>query len=362
MRERRARRWLGPLVVLESILLVVGIAAAQETPAEPDATPPVEINPLLATCLAAQAPEAALVDCAAAIASRQLQGEALAAALYARGMASGRRGDTNGAINDFSAALNLTPSATDALFARGSAYAALQRHDLAVTDFDAILAIDPKDADSLYRRAWSLAVLGRDADAVADLTAVLAEAPQDIDALMDRGGLNIRRGAFDAALADFSAIIKLAENSAAAYYNRGRVLLLKGNTAAAAADFARAAQDRDNNPYAALRGYLATALAGKPETERLSAALAAFPLEQWPLPILATLAGSLSEDDLLAAAAVGERSVAQRLLAEAHFYLGEAALAAADSKAAQAHFAVAAKGDRNVPEVIDATWRLKKLP
>jgi lipoprotein NlpI len=339
-------------------------AGAEETPT--DATPtdtasePAPLNPLLGECLRDATADAAEQACTRAIESRQLQGEALATALFRRGMSQARRGQLPAAINDFTAALTQAPDATDALFARASAQAALGHHEEALADYTAILKIDSKDTDTLYRRAWSLTMLGQDKEAIADLTAVLATNQDDIDVLMDRGGLYLRSGDFKAAQADFSHILKLDPAAAAALYNRGRALALQNNAGAAAKDFIAAQQAREENPYAALRAYLATAAAGKEEKKLLGDAIARFPADQWPLPVLATLAGEMSEQDLLAATDLADRTVKQRLAAEAHFYLGEAALAKQDKQAATAHFA-AAKGERTVPEVIDAAWRLKQL-
>ncbi|WP_374370186.1 tetratricopeptide repeat protein [Dongia sp.] len=366
MRFRPRRFQIGAGLAAIFLAASFGLGVADETPASADPAPaeaePAPLNPLLETCVAAQVPETAALACTTAIESRQLQGEALAGALFTRGMAQGRRGQLPAAINDFTAALTLTPDATDVLYARGSAHAAIQRHDLAIGDFSAILKIDPKDADSLYRRAWSYTMLGRDKEAIADLSAVIGEAGDDMDALMDRGGLNIRLGDFDAAIGDFSAILKLDPKAAAAFYNRGRARALQNDFAAAAKDFAAAQESRADNPYAALRRYLATARSGKAEETLLSETIGRYPPEQWPLPILATLAGDMRESDLLASADLADRNVTQRLTAEAHFYLGEAALAKKDMKAAKAHFEAAAKGDRTIPEVIDAGWRLKQQP
>src|SRR5690606_20454571 len=134
------------------------------------------------------------------------------------------------------------------------------------------------------------------------------------------------------------AVLKLDPKAAAAWYNRGRAHALQDDFAAAIKDFAAARENRDDNPYAALRGYLATARIGKEEEKLLTDAIARYPAEQWPLPILATLVGDMRESDLLAAADTADRAVSRRLTQEAHFYLGEAALAKQDTKAARAHF------------------------
>ena len=327
----------------------------------------VPLNPLLEACLKPADTQAVIISCTTAIEIRQLQGEELAAGLYRRGLAQGQRGQLTPAVNDFAAALKLTPDAADVLYARASAYGALKRHDLAIADYDALLKLVPNDPDSLYRRAWSRSALGRDAAAVADLTALLAAVKDDVDALMDRGGLYLRLGQFDKAAADFSAIIKLDQKAAAAFYNRGRAAFLKGDFKAATKDFAQAQALRSDNPYAALRRYIGAGQGvgdgkSKVHAEFLTEAIAKFPPEQWPVPILSTLVGQMTEKDLLSAAAVSDKAVTRRLDAEAHYYLGEAALLKKDAKSARDHFSAAAKGNRGIPEVVDAGWRLKQLP
>jgi len=358
----RWRLHAGAIAVL-TLALCSAPAIAEDAPKKA-ATP---LNPLLETCLRPADAQTVILACTTAIESRQLQGESLAAALYNRGRALGARGQIPAAVNDFSSALKLVPDATNFLYGRAAAYGMMRRHDLAIADYDALLKLDPKDFDARYQRAWSLAALGRDEPAVADLTALLEVVKDDIDALMDRGGLYLRLGQFDKAAADFSAIIKLDPKAAAAFYNRGRARFLGGDFKAATKDFAQAQALRADNPYAALRRYLANGQGvgdgkSKINPEILTEAMAKFAPEQWPLPVLATLAGKLPEKDLLSAAAIADKGVARRLDAETHYYLGEAALLKKDTKAARAHFAAAAKGDRGTPEVVDAGWRLKGLP
>jgi lipoprotein NlpI len=347
-------------------LLISLSAVAEETPAPKAPEKAVApLNPLLDACLKPGDQQEVISACTTAIESRQLKGDALASALFRRGLTQVQRAQAPAAANDFSAALKLTPDAVDVLFARASVYGAMKRHDLAIADYDALLKLVPGDPDSLYRRAWSRAALGRDDAAVQDLSELLAQAKGDVDALMDRGGLYLRLGKFKEAGADFSAIAKQDPKAAAAFYNRGRAGFLAGDFKAAAKDFAEAEKLRADNPYAALRRYLAAAQ-GLPKEKVpaniLTDALAKTALEQWPMPVLATLAGKMPEKDLLAATSVADKKVARRIEAEAHYYLGEAALLKKDAKAARAHFGVAAKGDRSLPEAIDAGWRLKQIP
>ena len=320
-------------------------------------------NPLLNACLKPDDTQSIVIACTKAIESRQLQGDALAAALFRRGLIQSQRAQIEAAANDLSAALKLTPQATDVLYARASLYAAMKRYDLAIVDYDALLKLVPGDPDSLHRRAWSKSALGRDGPAIDDLTALLAEAKADIDVLMDRGGLYLRAGKFAEAAADFGLIIKQDGKAAAAFYNRGRALFLKGDFSAAAKDFQQAEKIRNDNPYASVRRYLALASTpkGKADQKLLTDITAKIAPDKWPLPILATLAGETSEKDLLSLTEVTNKALAKRLEAEAHYYLGEQALIKKDPKAARAHFEAAAKGDRSLPEAIDAGWRLKQI-
>jgi len=346
-------------VLSASAFLAPALAEAEQPQASPAGE--ASANPLLTDCLSAKLGEVALSSCTKAINSRQLIGQDLASALLQRGMAQAGQGKLESAVGDFSAALKQVPDATDVLYARASAYVGLKRHDLALADLGAILAIDPKDIDTLYRRAWSLAALGRDAEAVGDLNAVLMQHAGDIDALMDRGGLLLRLGKFEESIADFTAIVKIDKKAAAAYYNRGRARLLVDKVKESAADFEQALTLRTDNPYAAIRLYLARLRLGKADKNMLNAAIGKFPIEQWPMPIAAMLTGTLSEEDLMASVAMADPAVADRLAAETQYYLGVAAKAKGEKNSARRHFELAAKGDRSIAEAVDAKLELGKL-
>jgi lipoprotein NlpI len=353
----------GTGVVEESMAQSAAQGTAQSTGSAPAKAGDKPINPLLDACLKPADTQTVVVACTTAIESRQFQGEALAAALFRRGLIQSQRAEAQAAVNDLSAALKLTPKATDVLYARATLYAAIKRYDLAVADYDTLLTLVPGDPDSLYGRAWSKAALGRDAPAVDDLTALLGQAKNDIDALMDRGGLYLRLGKFTEAAADFGSITKQDSKAAAAFYNRGRAMFLKGDFVAAGKDFQQAETVRTDNPYAVLRRYLAAGFApkGKADSKILTDIIAKIAPEKWPMPVLATLAGKMPEKDLLSATEVSDKNVARRLEAEAHYYLGEAALLKKDTKSARDHFTAAMRGDRSLPEAVDAGWRLKQL-
>ena len=302
-------------------------------------------------------------SCTKLIDTRLLKDKELAQALYQRGLGFAELGQYQNAIRDFDQALKFSPEATDARFNRGAVYSKLGKLDQAMADFDALLAQVPNDPNTLYARAWVLSQRGEDAAAIADLDKVLAGAPEDRDALVDRGGLNIRAGKYDAAIEDFSALLKLEPQSAAAAYNRGRAHYAKGDYKAAAADFALTSKLRADNPYAALRHYLAEGhITGQLSNQDAALKKAAEKLEPevWPRPLLELFLGTGTPEALLAG--INEVPEKQRppVLCEANYYLGERALIAGDKDAANKFFRAAADTKAVTQlELIDAKNALK---
>lgn len=353
------------------ILIVLSQAAGQSpaladttAPAAPATQPAAALDPIAAAlqpCAEGKDPEATAVACTNLIATGKLTGRPLGAAYVFRGKAQAQRNQMQAAVDDFSSALKIDPEATDALYNRAAAYAIMGRDDLALEDFARLLKIAPHDADSLYYRAQIYAREGKYETAITDLDRVLELVPEDFEARLQRAGFEIMLTRYDDAIGDLDRLVKTTPDAPAALYNRGRAKFLKRDFGGAAKDFAAAMQNRNDNPYAALRLYLATARAGKPDPGPLAAAAKAFPDGQWPLSIVAFYQGKLAEDDLVAAAKAGDP--AADLTAEAQYYLGEWALAKGDTPSARSHFQAAldAKADRANLDFIDAGLELKQL-
>jgi len=353
---------------LRLLALILGVLPAgagfawAETTAAP-ATAKDAVLEEMKPCESGGDAEARAVACTALITGGTLKGRALGAAYVFRGKAQAQRNELKAAILDFSEALKVNPQATDALYNRGAAYALLGQPDYALADFAHLLDLAPKDPDTLYYRAQIYMSQGKREAALADLSGVLAGHPEDIDSRMQRAGLSIMLGRNEDAIADLDQLLQKEPTSPAALYNRGRAEQLKGDYAAAAEDFAGAMQNRNSNPYAALRLYIAQARGGKTDAAPLAAAAKAFPQDQWPLPIVAFYQGEMSEADLLAAAKVTDPKTTANLVAETRYYLGQWALLQDDRKAAQKHFeaAVAAKAGADNLEFIDAGLELRRL-
>src|SRR2546430_11288197 len=76
-----------------------------------------------------------------------------AAALANRGVARARQGDLDGAIEDYTRALELAPEDAEILFNRGNAWVAKGEYQRAVADFMRAVEADPGHAQALFRHA-----------------------------------------------------------------------------------------------------------------------------------------------------------------------------------------------------------------
>jgi lipoprotein NlpI len=321
-----------------------------------------EIVRMREACANSDVPQNRIEACTKLIDTRLLQGRELAQALYQRGAGQAARGDYADAVRDFTQALKFAPNSSDALYNRGGAYTKLGRWDDALADFNALLKIVPNDPNTFYARAWVYAQRGEDAAAIADLDQVLTIAPDDQEALLDRGGLNIRAGRYDDAVRDFGLLLKLDPKAAAAAYNRGRAYYAKADFENAADYFALALELRADNPYAALRLYLAQWHLGKADAAVLKKGIDKLDPTIWPRPLLELFAGTGEDAALIAGINKLPPKLRTDVLCEARYYLGERALLKGDEKKAREYFAAAAATGASITtEHIDAKAALAKV-
>ncbi|WP_459856785.1 tetratricopeptide repeat protein [Dongia sp. agr-C8] len=340
--------------------LPLAATRADTPPAQTKIDPAVEA---MRPCASGDDPEARAVACTQLITGGSLKGKALGVAYVSRGKAQAQRNELKAAIADFSEALKIDPGATDALYNRGAAYALMGQASYALSDFAQVLERAPNDPDTLFYRALIYVNQGKIESAVKDLGGVLKQRPDDGISRLQRAGLLIALQRNEDAIADLNQLLKKDPAALDALYNRGRAEMLKGDNAAAAEDFAALMQARNDNPYAALRLYIARGRMGQKDAAPLAAAAKNFPDEQWPMPVIAFYQGRMSEADLLAAAKAGKAATNASLIAETRYYLGQWALLQDEPKAARKHFeaAVAAKAGIGSLEAVDAGLELKKL-
>jgi lipoprotein NlpI len=347
--------------MLPALVFLVLVLLALATPTLAD-TEEDEVAQMREACAKSEIPQDQIEACTKLIDTRRLQGRDLAQALYQRGVGYASMASYAYAVRDFTQALKFAPGSTDALYNRGGAYSKLGHWDDALADFDALLKIVPNDPNVFYARAWAHAQRGEDEAAVDDLTQVLSHAPDDQEALLDRGGLNIRAGRYDSAIKDFSHLLKLDPKAAAAAYNRGRAHYAKEDFENAAEDFALALKLRADNPYAALRLYLAQSHLGQGDAEVLKKGIGKLGPSIWPRPLLELFAGTGTDPALLAGINELPPKLRTDVLCEAQYYLGERALLKGDEAAARDYFTAAtATGANATTEHIDAKAALARV-
>ncbi|MFH1227874.1 MAG: tetratricopeptide repeat protein [Planctomycetota bacterium] len=95
--------------------------------------------------------------------------------------------------------------------------------DGAITDYTRAIEIDPKFAEAYYGRGLANGNLGNYKDTIEDCTKAIELNPKYAEAYGDRGSAYANNNDFDQAIANFNKAIELNPKYATAYYNRGLV-------------------------------------------------------------------------------------------------------------------------------------------
>ncbi len=204
-----------------------------------------------------------------------------------RGSEKLTRNDLNGAIADFTRAIELEPGFTFWRLSRGDAKSAKGDFDGAIADYSRIIEIDPQDAPAYEHRSYarkakgdvdgaiadkalsnekyadfyhargnSVKKLNRFDDAIADFTRAIEFDPRFADAYLDRGSVKSLKGDADGAMLDYTRAIEIDPKFAFAFYGRGSIRNEKNDFDGAIADLTRAIEINPQYTYAfGNRGY-----------------------------------------------------------------------------------------------------------
>jgi tetratricopeptide (TPR) repeat protein len=155
-----------------------------------------------------------------------------------RGLLRYRKGDYQGALADYNAALNIRPGLAAAYVNRAAALVATGEKSSALKDLDRALALK-KDFFQAYSNRGSLNHdLGHDKEALADLNRAVELNNRVGDTFYHRGYANLALNNLDESLKDFTRAIELKFPQIAwAYQGRGTTLMKKGLMQDAITDF-----------------------------------------------------------------------------------------------------------------------------
>ena len=156
-----------------------------------------------------------------------------------RGLAKKNKGDLDGAIADCTRAIELDPKDAGAYSNRGIAKQAQGDLNGAIADYTRAIELDPKYAKAYTNRGIAKEVKGDMEGAIADCTRAIELDPKYVPAYNTRGLAKKNKGDLNEAITDYTRAVELDPKYANAYYNRGLAKGAKGDIDGAIADYTR---------------------------------------------------------------------------------------------------------------------------
>lgn len=159
-----------------------------------------------------------------------------AAGYLSRGNARWKKGNLDGAIADYTKAIQLDPNFADAYLNRGAARNLKDDSEGAMADYSKAIELDPNPADAYLYRGILLNDKGSLDSALVDFNKAIELNPRSAPAYNHRGVARDRKGELDSAIADYSKALALDPGYVEAFYNRGNARNKRGEWGGAIAD------------------------------------------------------------------------------------------------------------------------------
>ncbi|NJR76369.1 MAG: tetratricopeptide repeat protein, partial [Scytonema sp. CRU_2_7] len=144
-----------------------------------------------------------------------------AESLISSGGAKAQKGDYQGAIVAYEAALRMNPSYPDAYFQRAVAYYELKNYQAAFEDLNQVVRLTPNSPVAYMNRGLTQDLLQRNQEAVKDYSKAISLNPDYAAAYLNRGALKNELQDYQGGLSDLNKAINLKSDYALAYLNRG---------------------------------------------------------------------------------------------------------------------------------------------
>jgi tetratricopeptide (TPR) repeat protein len=301
----------------------------------------------------------------------------LAKGYYNRAYAKQNKGDYDGAIADFSRAIELNPEYVDAYDNRANSRQSQGDYDGVIADSDRALQLDPKDSygysDRAYaeqckgdlksaieddnraieldhtngyvftQRGYCKEMEGDLPDAMADYDRAIKIQPTGAYAYSERAYAEEAMNEFDRALADYDRALELNPGDIDSYSGRGRAHFVLGHLAEALDDFQRYCSSNSTDPYAHFYIWLIRTKQGDGTSADVE--LAAYaesqlsgPAPNWEAQVARFLLNRIRPEDFLAAASSPDAKTEAGNQCEAWYYAGMKRLFAEDKVAAREDF------------------------
>lgn len=149
-------------------------------------------------------------------------------------------GESERALENYEATLDLDPGHVRAKFNMGLLLAKMERHGEAVEQFSQVLFLRPSLANAYLNRGVSREELGNYDLAIEDYTTALEIDYANENAIFNRARINYQQGRLAAAKSDYTEFLWLAPNDSEAYNNRGLVYDALGDEKSALRDYDKA--------------------------------------------------------------------------------------------------------------------------
>ncbi len=177
-----------------------------------------------------------------------------------RGTLKDEKGDFDGAIADYTRAIELDPKFSQAYYNRGLAKKHKGDMDGAIADYDRVIEMNPdnpKFARAYCDRGVARRKKGDTDGAIADYNRCLELDPKYSIAYFNRGNARDEKRDFDGALADYNRGLELDARNAKAYASRAGIYFEKKQYAAAVKDIEKSIEldGKNGESYAGLGWY-----------------------------------------------------------------------------------------------------------
>ncbi len=250
--------------------------------------------------------------------------------------------DLAGALNDYNQAIRLNPRNPATFNDRGNIKRAKHDLDGALADYNRAIELNGANPVAYYNRAMTKQSKGDLEGALADLNPAIKLDPKNAAAFHSRGAVREVKGDFKGALEDYNRAIELDPKDTTTFGNRASVYYSLRQWDNSLKDYERSFEiSTEGQDYAHLYVWLIRARSGQEETasQALRQYLAQRPNKSdWFGTVGNYLLGTVTEDDLVAAAASPDKKKEAGQLCEAWFYIGMKKLIAGDKVGAESSF------------------------